>query len=636
MVSGERELTDDLIADLLGMLPDPVKNLLIAMAESGGQLPLSTVSPDLRVALQLSVPSLVTFDREAAIVTFASAGMGDALIRAADGVAVREREGESTIDRIRHLLSSGAPDEALILFRREGGAFFAMVHGVHASELLIDQFPQDLRLTEETLVLASAVNALKSGNIARAIYLVRERFGAEGEKVLTGRLAPRDHTADLQCLRFIYAIYLDEAVSKRDLRRLFALLGKLPAEASIQRGLLYNAALDTFLRRRQWDIAAEAAQRALNHFERAGADLPCFYIELYLALINIVLGNLDEGTRKLGHAARRLASDVGLSSNDRRLLAAFRVIAAYETGTPKPLLEFALSDDPEARFGEIWPSVAAPIIAYGCLALATHATLAAARSFLDRWRLQEWRAGRFMQIVHLNEMVVLQQHRRWQEADEVLMRMAIDMGASPASDISHVRMSFFSQDEDIDLALAAARSALEWDVLDGKAFSTLTGLGEAAQATPRQRAQAYLWQAVHHLAAGQHDQRRMVLLKFFELISDRKLSAFLDENRLVLERAIGSRAARAQLMKSSQLARFVRQFSKPPAAANTGQEILTRQEERVLFLLAEGASNKLVARRLGVSVPTVRFHLKNIYRKLRVGKRSAAVEAAIRLGLLVA
>ena len=55
---------------------------------------------------------------------------------------------------------------------------------------------------------------------------------------------------------------------------------------------------------------------------------------------------------------------------------------------------------------------------------------------------------------------------------------------------------------------------------------------------------------------------------------------------------------------------------------------LTPREQEVLALLVEGASNKMIARRLGISESTVRTHLENIYERLQVSSRTAAVNRA--------
>lgn len=60
---------------------------------------------------------------------------------------------------------------------------------------------------------------------------------------------------------------------------------------------------------------------------------------------------------------------------------------------------------------------------------------------------------------------------------------------------------------------------------------------------------------------------------------------------------------------------------------------LSDREQEVLQALSEGLSNKEIATKLFISVPTVRFHLKNIYAKLHVNSRTEAVLKAIQEGL---
>ena len=76
--------------------------------------------------------------------------------------------------------------------------------------------------------------------------------------------------------------------------------------------------------------------------------------------------------------------------------------------------------------------------------------------------------------------------------------------------------------------------------------------------------------------------------------------------------------------------------SAPETALNplTLQPDLTSREHEVLALIAEGMTNKRVARVLGVSPRTVSTHLTRIYGKLWVRGRTAAVVKAARLGLV--
>jgi DNA-binding CsgD family transcriptional regulator len=61
---------------------------------------------------------------------------------------------------------------------------------------------------------------------------------------------------------------------------------------------------------------------------------------------------------------------------------------------------------------------------------------------------------------------------------------------------------------------------------------------------------------------------------------------------------------------------------------------LTPRELEVLALLAEGASNKMIARRLGISVHTAKFHVGSLLDKLDAVGRTDAVAHAARLGVI--
>ena len=61
---------------------------------------------------------------------------------------------------------------------------------------------------------------------------------------------------------------------------------------------------------------------------------------------------------------------------------------------------------------------------------------------------------------------------------------------------------------------------------------------------------------------------------------------------------------------------------------------LTPRESEVLPLLAQGLSNKEIARELGVSPDTVKDHLARMYGKLDACDRTEAVSRARTIGLL--
>jgi DNA-binding NarL/FixJ family response regulator len=72
----------------------------------------------------------------------------------------------------------------------------------------------------------------------------------------------------------------------------------------------------------------------------------------------------------------------------------------------------------------------------------------------------------------------------------------------------------------------------------------------------------------------------------------------------------------------------------PPHGADPGAR-LTRREREVLAAMADGASNKAIARRLGISFHTAKFHVAAILAKLDADSRTEAVARAAQLGLVM-
>jgi DNA-binding NarL/FixJ family response regulator len=61
---------------------------------------------------------------------------------------------------------------------------------------------------------------------------------------------------------------------------------------------------------------------------------------------------------------------------------------------------------------------------------------------------------------------------------------------------------------------------------------------------------------------------------------------------------------------------------------------LTAREREVLHLVAQGLANKMIARRLGISEHTVKFHVAAILAKLNAGSRTEAVHLGAQRGLV--
>jgi DNA-binding NarL/FixJ family response regulator len=155
------------------------------------------------------------------------------------------------------------------------------------------------------------------------------------------------------------------------------------------------------------------------------------------------------------------------------------------------------------------------------------------------------------------------------------------------------------------------------------------------------------------VVAGDDDADGVVLIeRAREALPElRAIVVSMSERRATIERAFGAGAS-AYVMKSAHpddLASAARQafdhslyfagatrlVAPTPVTNNAAaQADLTRREEEILRLVAEGHSNAQLARMLWVTEQTVKFHLSNVYRKLGVANRTEAARWAQLNGLL--
>ena len=83
---------------------------------------------------------------------------------------------------------------------------------------------------------------------------------------------------------------------------------------------------------------------------------------------------------------------------------------------------------------------------------------------------------------------------------------------------------------------------------------------------------------------------------------------------------------------AQRVARLLRALPSTPMHSKALAGV-TRQEHRVLSYVADRYTNKQIARALGCSESVIKFHLRNLFRKLKVSSRIALCEAVERHGI---
>lgn len=111
-----------------------------------------------------------------------------------------------------------------------------------------------------------------------------------------------------------------------------------------------------------------------------------------------------------------------------------------------------------------------------------------------------------------------------------------------------------------------------------------------------------------------------------------------DTDRQTLFHTIRAAAQGETLLQPEILARVMAhtQYRSPPSAPSLPDDApdLTERELEVLTAVARGDRNKEIALQLGVTERTIKAHLTNVYNKLGVDSRAAAVSIAMQHGIL--
>ncbi|NQU31324.1 MAG: response regulator transcription factor [Anaerolineae bacterium] len=107
-----------------------------------------------------------------------------------------------------------------------------------------------------------------------------------------------------------------------------------------------------------------------------------------------------------------------------------------------------------------------------------------------------------------------------------------------------------------------------------------------------------------------------------------------DTDRETLINTIQAAARGETLLTPEILNRVLNYQQEETVSKNTVDNPLSEREFEVLEMVADGARNKEIAYKLGISERTVKAHLSHIFQKLNVDSRAGAVATAAKSGIL--
>lgn len=529
---------------------------------------------------------------------------------------------------------------------RSGGWRLVMQGRTKGFEAVATDFDRTDIRGHPVACLAIAFYLAKCGDTKRSRSLIDE-FTAAGRRGAIANLPALD--PELALVDIHVKIYEDRVMGEQEERLLRNILQKLPPTDYIARALAMNHLCTVALHLGALNRSQSYAENAMHAYLVGRADYGAVHLHAHLGQIRLARGDITGAEQEYRTMEERLACLPNAPPDLVSVCWALRSEVAYEMNdiqTSRELLKAALG---AVEGHDAWLDVLAAAyrvstrLAFlesglpGALSALAHAEKMAAERGLPRlqrlMRVERIRVFTLSDEIHLaREEIIraglyhLTRVRDWDEVGD----WAILQGSTAVA-LSRflVRAGRYEQ------ALAVLDSAEDHAIHGGQmlAVAKLRIIRASTVWCQKERRAGVkaLVSAVHLL--GKQPFRRFILDEGPELqtIVQAALDGIFAEPRSnALMRNRLAELSHHWVVHSSSL----RRTGSTNVQDSSGRPKGSNYTAQYLNLVAIGLSNKEIARTLGVSTNTVKYHLKNIFKELHVDNRLRAIQRARELEII--
>jgi len=526
---------------------------------------------------------------------------------------------------VSHALHAQETPLAIELVHQAGGWELVLRKGIQYTRSLLQQFDDLTLRTEPELLLMQAYLHAKLGDEALSTELLRL-----AEVVIAPREAPQ-LKRDLAVIKTLVHVYFD----------LLAEPGQWPTSAEAanakladdplgQATLLCGGAVAALAWGRM-DEAAGAAQAARARMRVAGSSLGENYCLIHWAQALGISGQLQASRQYIDEALALAEANFGTDSTLKALVGCFKAQHLYWQGRWTEVLSWLHAGQETLEHVDGWLDV-----------FATNAEVS--------WRIALRQEGLQAALALLDRAAQLGRRRSLSRLSRLVQVWRVDLlaqcGLVPQA---HQEAAAANLEQLLPLTPHVLPGlGLDWRFIEAGALA-LARLQMAAGAA--QAAQVRLERAArvldeHGLALPAWRLRLLALLAR-RRAQDGELAAA--DAQVVLAPLLQSGLHGLLLEAGPAVLPVLQQMEAalPPSAVAVISQLrgwqthpprqraqFSAKEALVLELLVAGQANKSIARALDISENTVKFHLKQIFQKLSVDSRSAAISAALQQGLV--
>lgn len=474
----------------------------------------------------------------------------------------------------------------------------------------------------------------KSGETA----IARDTFDAWHAALMARARDDPRLRAEIVLVDIHLSVYEDRTFHDDVIRQLEQAQRDLAEDDLIAHALAYNHRCNIALQLGDFDAAQKNAEQAIRLYRQANADFGALHLHAHLAQIRMMRGDLLGAADVLHAMVKDLESVPGQSDWLIAVARILRAEVAYEANAVAQARQLFKAAFELVEHRDGWFDIL--IAAYrvntrlafaesglpGALEALSHAEQIARDRKMPR-------LYRLLQIERLRALTLSDETRT---AGLLLSEIGLstDRGQLEESD----DLAFRQGTTFVAVARLMVRTRRAADALEfiGPAEDLAIRRGQLLSL-----AKLRVIAAAAHWKLGARTEATSSLLSAIRLLGDQPFSRFIidegPEMRYIVQAALDGDyvsvpPTRAQRRRLSELMHhWVTSGRGVTAVDRSDTEAMHR---RYLQLLALGNSNKEIARIMGVSTNTVKYHLKQIFRMLDADNRGRAVQRARDLGLL--
>ena len=492
-------------------------------------------------------------------------------------------------------MTASDAQDALTAFHRGGGMLFPFRHGYAELSRLLKAMPQDTwRLDEEVL-----------GGLV--IFFVKKGQTARAKSYLRAQDMHFTKTYRYEVLDLLLALHLGERVSAGKLASWRRLERRLPLAEPLLQGLYYNAMMAMHVRLGRLEDARLAGQQAISCYREARHLYLEHFIHIHLADMDVLEGRLRQGLRGLSVAERCLAQSGRTYGNEAEVIDIIRLAVAYERGDFDAVRARAADLRASLMNGDSWSELFFQLARIAVFSAYFTEGLQAALRELDLFQADYVRrhGGRATTI-------------------EVLAAMLYQLEWNP------------NAAED---ALGALRGVEMHSALGETLLREIDVTLRRREPVPPDSPRAQIVADLDLARVSRGKARLTALERAIRLAcKEGQIAPFLEHRDVFLGATRQIKAAPA-LRQSRHLMRMANRITRqidesyviPDPLRRIG---FNRRQYRVTAALQSGASNKQVARQLGTSEATVKYHLTSLYRLTGANGRAQFLEIMDEYGVL--